>query len=206
MNFCSNVIPPKYAPLILNLLLLLYCNNLQAQQDSIQNNSFYFNDGGISETKHIIKLNILSVIDGNISFYYERKLNKSWSIETGIGVLLPYYAPKLTDLLSDEDKRTDHEVGYNVWIHPKNYIQGKAPELTYIGLQLKNTNYKQDNETIAYTDIILDSGMQHIIRKKIILGYNIGVGYRLTKEKLSSPNHYINKLITPIGISLGIIL
>lgn len=191
---------------IITFFLFLSFDTVYAQSDSIQDNSYYFDDGGISDAKNVIKLNILSTINGDLSLFYERVLFNSFSIEFGAGLILPYYITELPKLFSDEAEIKKPDSGYSLWIHPKYYFQQKAPELYFIGIQIRRRNYNQDYQTIVYTDITLNYGLQLILAKRIAFEYNIGIGYRFSDETASSQKTGINELIIPIGIKFGIII
>lgn len=185
---------------------MLSFHKLPAQSDSTQNNAYYFDDGGVSEAKNLIKLNILSIINGDLPVYYERVLSKSFSIEIGAGILFPYYIPELPQLSSDSHRIENPDYGYSLWIHPKYYLQDQAPELTYFGIQLRRRNYNQDNETIIYTDVTLNYGLQLYFGKRFVFDYNIGIGFRFETDKAIDIRYNTSGLAVPIGIKLGVIL
>lgn len=190
----------------MTFLLLLSFEKVYTQSDSIQDNSFYFDDGGISARKNIIKINILSAINGDLPLYYERALSKSFSIEIGAGLLLPYYILELPQIFSTEAEIINPDFGYSLWIHPKYYLQQNAPELNYFGVQIRKRNYNQNNQTIVYTDVTLNYGLQLILGKRIAFDYNVGIGVRFKREKSTSEKNVITGIALPIGIKIGIII
>ena len=195
----------KKTPLLLmTFILLLLHNKVIAQNDSIQDNSYYFDDGSISESKNLVKINVLSIIIGDLPVYYERIFGKSFSIEIGAGILLPYYIPEVTQLFSNKSEIVDPNFGYSIWLHPKYYIQ-QAPELNYFGIQFRRRNY---NQTIICTDLTFNYGLQFILGNRFILDYNVGLGFRFKTQKSPNIEKEINEVVPvlPVGVKLGIIL
>jgi len=177
-----------------------------AQNDSIQDNSYYFDDGGISESKSLVKINVFSIVNGDLPVYYERIIGKSFSIEFGAGILLPYYIPELPQLFSGESEIANPDFGHSIWIHPKYYVQHESPELNYLGIQIRRRNYNQDNQTIIFTDLTFNYGLQLIVGKRLVFDCNVGVGFRYKTQESLNIEKEISGLAFPIGIKLGIIL
>ncbi len=165
-------------------------------------NSKYFDDGKISEAKNVIKLNLSSIIHGDVPIFYERAIGNSFAIEVGAGLLMPYYVPDLIQLLSDEKDFSDPDSGYSLWFQPKFYFGGNAPELVYVGLQYRRRNYKKDSSTFVYTDISFNYGYQLILGKRIALDYSSGVGFRFRGGDLESG---ISGVIVPVHLKLGVL-
>ena len=197
----------KYIQLIVMIFILLILQyKVIAQNDSIQDNAYYFDDGGISESKNLFKINVLSIVNGDLPVYYERILGNSFSIEVGAGILLPYYIPELPNLLSGESEIENPDFGHSLWIHPKYYIQHEAPELNYIGVQFRRRYYNQDDQPIIYTDLTINFGLQLILGKRFVFDYNLGIGFRYKTQKSIHMKNEISGVALPIGIKLGIIL
>ena len=187
-------------------ILLISHHKVIAQNDSIQDNSYYFDDGGISESKNLVKINVLSIVNGDLPVYYERIIGKSFSIEFGAGILLPYYIPELPQLFLDEPEIENPDFGHSLWIHPKYYIQHEAPELNYLGIQFRRRSYTQDNQAIIFTDLTFNYGLQLIVGKRLVFDYNVGVGFRYKTQESLNIEKEISGLALPIGTKLGIIL
>jgi len=190
--------------------LLLFCvtysSELLAQNDSIPDASFYLNDTGFSIRKNVIKVNLLSVIYGDLPVYYERAITNSFSIEVGAGVLLPYYFPKLSQYDEDIEGVENPIGGTSIWIQPKLYYGGRAPENSYVGVQWRQRNYNLENNEVRHTDISLNFGYQLVLGKRLIFDYNAGVGFGMKKSKIDEGTDGLIGLTMPIGIKLGIIL
>lgn len=187
-------------------ILVVSTDTLQAQNDSIQDNSYIFDDGGISESKNLIKVNVLSIINGDLPFYYERILSKSLSIEIGAGILLPYFVPELPQLFSDEPEIENPDLGYSIWVNPKYYYHQKAPEMGYMGIQYRRRNYNVENESIILTDLTVNFGFQLNFGKRLVVDYNIGAGYKFKTLKSINIKNKPSEVSLPIGIKLGFIL
>ena len=196
----------KIQVILLVYILLISHHKVIAQNDSIQDNSYYFDDGGISESKNLVKINVLSIVNGDLPVYYERIIGKSFSIEFGAGILLPYYIPELPQLFLDEPEIENPDFGHSLWIHPKYYIQHEAPELNYLGIQFRRRSYTQDNQAIIFTDLTFNYGLQLILGKRFVFDYNVGVGFSFKTQKSLNIEKEISGVALPIGVKLGIIL
>lgn len=184
--------------IIFSIVFFLLINfKLSAQNDSIKDDlSKYFDDGGLSDGKNVVKIAATSLINGDLSFLYERVLNKSVGIELGIGLLLPYYIGEI-GIVGIEV--TNPKFGYSLWFHPKYYLNRQATKSYYVGTQYTRRNYFQTNYSIILTDIVLDAGGAMIIGNRITLESFFGMGIHF--------NHNIkNDKILKIGLSyqLGI--
>lgn len=189
----------KYPILILLFVLLLSNTMLLAQNDSINDISYYFDDG-ISGQKNLIKLNAMSIINGDLPVFYERILGNSIGIEVGVGLLLPYYVYELGDIFTEGAKIENFNLGYSLWIHPKYYVTHNAPELGYWGIQFRKRNYSQ---TKSFTDITINTGAQYIIGKRMTISVNVGMGIRFNKDKTNETSELEEGFIIPFAIKIG---
>jgi hypothetical protein len=64
---------------------------LAAQEKTESSIDQYLDDGGISTAKNFLKINLISVYQGDLGVSLERRLSKDFAIEVGAGVLLPYF-------------------------------------------------------------------------------------------------------------------
>lgn len=196
----------KMSRLLLIAMMLLSHHLVVAQKDTLPDNSYYFDDGGISERKNIFKVNILAIVSGDLPFYYERILGKSFGLEIGAGLLLPYYLPDLPNLFTEEYEVENPDFGHSLWIHPKYYIQPKAPEFGYFGIQLRRRHYNQNNQSIIFSDLTINYGFQLFLGKRFIFDYNVGIGSSFKTQKSLNIKNEKSGLAIPIGIKLGILL
>jgi len=193
-------------PVLVIFSILLFCSyGLYAQEDSVRNNAWYFDDGGVSVARNVVKVNVWSVIIGDLPVYYERVLSKSLSIEVGAGILLPYYVPGVPGFFSKKEQTHNPTFGYSFWIHPKYYLQREAPELLYWGFQYRRRSYHQNDQAFILTDFTFNYGLQLILGKRFALDSNIGFGFRFDHDMSSSPLYRISGLAVPIGIKIGYI-
>jgi len=189
--------------IIISIWLLPLCN-LFAQTNGSSENSYFLDDGGISNSKNLLKVNVLSIVNGDLPFYYERVLSKSFSVEIGAGILLPYYLPELPRLITNnENEIVDPAGGYSLWIQPKYYIQGKSPELRYFGLQFRKRNYNLKNGVIITYDLSFITGTQLIFAKRMALDLSIGLGIHSTNKNETDIFRFNNYLTIPVAIKLG---
>ena len=211
----------KKAILLVLLLSPFLGGKLLAQNDSI--NAQYFSDNGIAGGKNVIKLNMLSPIVGELAVHYERVLTDMMSLEVGGGAMLSYHVPDLIDILSgDGGDITDPSLGYCLYIHPKFYPQREAPELSFTGPMYRKRVYNMADRKVVYNDLTWNYGFQLMLAHRMVLDYNLGLGFRFkSAEFITDPdaanipfynNNYedyrfrISGLAMPWTIKLGIIL
>lgn len=194
--------------IIVLLFLLVACGikqEVNAQNDNILDNSHYFDDEGGIGYRNLVKVNTFSAITGDLPIYYERVLHKLFALEVGAGVILPFYTPEIPKESSLIDRHLKNpESGYSIWIQPKYYFQGYAPELNYLGVQFRKRHYNQEGATIVHTDYTVNWGIQMKAGKFFVIDYSIGIGVRF---KDYSSNDIENEVtaVMPIGLKFGII-
>lgn len=190
--------------IILMLILALFYNKIYSQDDNTIDNSSYFDDGGLSERKNIIKYNILSSLNGDASLHYERALAKKFAIEIGAGFLFPNKFIFLEDeFYNASPRKTDN--GYSLWLNPKFYIFKNAPEDYYVSFLLRQRCYNIGEQKIIHNDILFNQGIQFIIGKRFSFDISLGFGLRLTKDK-SADDKLGFSITVPLGCKFGIIL
>ena len=193
-----------------NRLLILFFAfsffQLSAQTDSIQDISYYFDDARVTDAKNIFKINLPSIINGDLPIFYERTFNNSLSFELGVGLLLPYYISEFPDLVRGKTPIENPKSGYSFWICPKYYIQRRAPEYNYIGLQYRRRSYNlEDGQNITYDYFTINLGLQLIFGKRFLFDYSLGGGFRFKKEGKLEDSDFI-QVACPLMIKLGYIL
>ncbi|RMG83907.1 MAG: hypothetical protein D6707_00145, partial [Bacteroidetes bacterium] len=188
----------KNIQVILGIFFCFSLSNGFAQNDTIQDLSQYFDDGKISNSKNIVKINATSIINGDLPVYYERPLTNSFSVELGAGLLLPYYFPEI--FFPDEtdyEPITNSNLGYSLWFFPKIYLFSPS-EFSYVGFMYRRRAY-QNEQTVIYNDFTISSGYQINPVKRLVLDIYLGVGIRFkTQESLDIKNESIGTII-PIG-------
>jgi hypothetical protein len=152
------------------------------------------------KNRNIVKVNLVSPIIGDLAFYYERVIFRWVSMEGGAGVLLPYYLQDGAALVAHEHEVNKPDLGYSLWLHPRFYFMGKAPEYNYVGFQYRLRHYNLKNgQQIEYTDISFNLGFQFFLSKRLMFDYNLGVGFRFRKYPVA---HVANKETGIIGITM----
>lgn len=171
--------------IILSLAFLFSNLAVWSQNNNTNDVSIYFDDGGISESRNIIKLNVLSTVNGDVPFNYERILNDAFSIEVGIGLLLPYYYPEEPQLYYNKVNNTEPGLGYSLMVMPRFYYLHSAPEVFYTGVQWRRRSFYRGGENIIRNDITVNYGIQFVLGRRILLDGSIGVGFRFKKGMFS---------------------
>lgn len=192
--------------LVLLILICLRFSHVLAQANDPQDNSNYFDDDGISNARTIVKINVLAIANGDLPLHYERIFGKSFGVEVGLGLLLPYYYPELPRLFTNEGTVDNLGFGHSLWIHPKYYVQGQAPTLNYYGLQFRRRNYSQNDRSIVYKDIVFTYGFQVDLSGRLMLDLSLGLGFQSIKESLLGDSADSTDLVFPIGVKIGMLL
>ncbi|MBI9053412.1 MAG: DUF3575 domain-containing protein [Bacteroidales bacterium] len=177
--------------------------NLLAQNDSININSFYFDDGIVND-KNLIKFNALSAINCDFNITYERILGNVIGIEVGIGLLLPYHVFEFSGDITNEIVESENlKLGYSLWVNPRYYVTREAPELSYFGILYRKRNY---GKSVIFTDVGVNFGYQFIVGTRMIIDSNIGIGLRKIQD--ASPEIIDDEWagVIPFAIKIGYIL
>ncbi len=178
-----------------------------SQEDSADNSKYFDESTSFSEGQSLYKVNLATLINGDIAFFWEKVLSNSFSIEAGAGLLLPYYSFELADaMFQREDYEEPYHVdevgsGFSLWFQAKYYPKKLAPEANYWGLQYRLRNYFINNETVSYHDIAFNYGFQMMFRNNFILDYTLGVGARI-KNSMENDN-ITGGIITPFQLKLS---
>ncbi len=184
---------------------------LYAQNDSIQDLDYYFDDKGRGDRPsdfrlgdQLVKVNLLAIIHGDLPFYYEKIINDFLSLEIGAGLLLPYYIPEVVQIFTLEDEISDLNLGYSFWLFPKYYFSADAPNGWYGGPQIRTRHYKSDNGNFSYFDFTYNVGYLHTFGEIFLIEINAGTGYRFkNNNKLKSYGESDNFVI-PFSVKFGI--
>lgn len=192
---------PTKSSFFIAFAILWFSLPLKAQVKE-PDHAYYLNDGGISTSKNIIKLDGLSLIQGNLALLYERVINKTVSIETGGGFRLPYYLPDLS-LPFIRTVPPDFKTfpGLSFRLETKYYFH-KAPELKYLALRFQHSRFPD----LSLNDYTFQWGKQHIIGRRGIIDASFGLGFRFQQSSLE--HYYFNPdasfaIILPLNIKFG---
>lgn len=187
--------------LILSMITLCSCAILYGQ--NAEDVDYYLNDGGLSKRKNLIKLNPISIISGEVPFFYERIFSKSFGMEVGVGVLLPYYNPEFPELIWDNPIGVTNPVGgYSWYLFPKLYLGRGAPESTYVGFQVRKRNFDTDVGDKVFADLTVNFGGQSLVFKSMILELNWGLGFRLETDEANDIKNEVQGLALPFIIKI----
>lgn len=192
------------------LLFLIFSQiNTLAQTTDTTDISYYFDDGDISISKNILKLNVASLVTGDLNLSYERKIANWFAIEVAGGVLLPYYTPELFEIAADNNEITKPEGGYSFSVQPKFYLFSDAPEGGYFSLQFRKRHYILNDlemPEIGYQDFTINFGSQFNLVHRLVLDYHLGVGFRYKtyhNRWLSGPHTKIGGICMPLALKFG---
>ncbi len=171
---------------LLSIFLVIFFvsnSSLQAQNDTIDENDAFFDDGGISKKKNLIKINTLSLLSGDLPVSYERGFGKRLSLEVGVGVLLPFYFNEIPGEAIDNGfglKKRD--LGYSLTIFPKYYLFSETLDYVYVGFQYRQRNFDRNTQSIRQNDYCLIYGFQYYIYSQFSVDFSIGIGFRFTNS------------------------
>jgi len=199
----------KTFPLI-PIIFLFFCYNLTAQTDDTEDdNASFFDDGNnaVANRKNVLKLDFISTLNGDLSIQYERAVNKRFSVEIGVGRILPYYVPEFHILINPVLLTIeDPNHGYSLWFHPKYYFMDKVPKSYYTGVQLRRRYYNigSENEIFTHNDLILTAGRQFMhIKQRLAIDFNSGYGLRFRKYKNDQGDVEKFQLFFQFSLKLG---
>ncbi len=160
--------------LCLYLCLWLGLQASVVAQDA-SSNKYYLDDGGISAPKAILKFEALSIIHGEVPLHLEVFAKRNFSLEGGIGLIMPYYVHDFGALLvGSENSFSNNSTGLGLWMAARLYM-GEAPEARYWMLQARRRNFQYNH----VTELTFNFGKQKIIGGKWVCDYGIGLGVRL---------------------------
>ena len=187
--------------LILSVITLCSSSILYGQ--NAEDVDYYLNDSGLSKRKNLIKLNPISIISGEVPFFYERILSKSLGVEVGVGILLPYYNPEFPEVIWDNSIGVVNPVGgYSWYLFPKIYFGRGAPESTYLGFQVRKRNFDTEEGEMIFTDLTMNFGAQILVRKSLIIESNWGLGFRLKTVETDDIKNEVDGLAFPFVVKI----
>lgn len=165
--------------------ILFLCLSIHAlgQEDVSQ----YFDDGGLSNTKNQVKVNLAAMINGDFTVSYQREVINPLHIEVGVGYLSDDYLIDRNGL-SENYLTQDHRYsvsGYSFFFNPKLRYKGDGALNLYLGLKYRNRKYTQDQlEILSIQDYVIHQSAEIIIGQRLILDLGFGFGYGLVKSNV----------------------
>lgn len=200
------------------LLAILWLNPISAQTGKREDISELLDDGGISNAKNLLKLNLVQPLAGDFSLAFERQLSKKFTLQANIGKVLPFYLIDLSGLynrIALSDPRQDLSNltgGFSFGLTPKYFLRGLAPEYYYLALDYQYRRYNRTaNYDLVFTDYQFLSGFSQFFGTRFVLEFYVGLGIRQFKYEAKPGNRdlsVLNRIIPnlPLGLRVGIIL
>lgn len=181
----QNFTSAKFFFLLSFVILSLTVSHITAQTDTAKKDlSYYFNDK-ITESNLLIKVCPTSLIKGELPFFLEKSFGDVFSLCVGAGYQFPYYldATLFHDLENDIPIKTPVS-GYGLYLNPRFYINGGAPEGGFTGAQFRQRIYFSGDEKIIESSYTWFSGIQYGIfrNKRLMLEYSLGLGWAVRKR------------------------
>lgn len=170
----------------------------------------YTGKKGKYKDKNAVKIGIFDVFYGHQSIYYERNINKFFSVQGSVGIAHrnfyedlgimirensdSYYSDEFTN--ADMSRLREYRnirktgIGYSISINPRIYTNGWGMEGFYIGpsFRYQVNNYKyiegglNEKESLKKMSIGIVLGGQSNNRP-ICLDYGIGIGYKSVNQR-----------------------
>jgi hypothetical protein len=188
---------------ILLLIIFFLIQPTLKAQDKENDPSYYFQDKGISSSKNIIKMDLLSLLRGNVGLNYERVLNKTLTIESGLGLRVGYFFPDFTLPYMGQPEIFQGSA-LTFMIQPKFYFY-RAPERKYVGICYQLTRFSQ----LQSHDYTIQLGTQLIKGKRLIMDAAFGFGIRFQDVEIEPPFYNPGKdffLVFPLNFKIGYLL
>ena len=156
------------------------------------------------DSKNHIKINPALAFSGDIPLYYERVINRKFSVEVGVGVTLRNYVQDVFDLVDDIDPATRKtRIGYSgratLRYFPDPYYPAPIGWYFFAQVQYKlfenwakdcdpltgksNSNLLPESKVL--TDLRLGFGMQEMLAgERFIIDYYFGLGLRFKETEI----------------------
>ena len=148
------------------------------------------------------------MLAGEIPIFYEYTISNRFSLETGFGLLLPWYLTYEFEHSEGEGKgldiMEDRGPGHRIWLMLKSHPFRKAPESLYYGIRFRRSAFSKHDEPLIFYDFSATLGYQFFMSKKLVFDFGFGGGYKFdSKFRLSQHSDYAPLFLTFI-IKLGI--
>lgn len=174
-------------PMIKTLFSLLSLFFIAILSSSAQDLSGIFegSEKDYFSSKNLIKINFIPLFQGELPITYERCFGDYFSIETGVGIQLPYIIPDYTMFMEEYTDFRKPDLSFHYWFAPKVFLTGGAPEGFFIGLQLRRKNYHLWAGDVNFTDLTVTSGVMFFNSDHFLTEVNIGYGMRMTDDMVN---------------------
>lgn len=148
------------------------------------------------DTKNLVKISLLEPFSGDISFYYERVLQKNISMELGIGVTLDDYIQIFYDNLEFSETNRTALLGTSFALGLR-YYPFMASDEFYFSPEFKYRNYHSTIQPVSASNQNFDPleesknvsnlritvGYVYFFDNKIFIDYYAGIGIASIKSK-----------------------
>ncbi|HEY8400302.1 MAG TPA: hypothetical protein VIK89_03515 [Cytophagaceae bacterium] len=185
--------------LIATSLFLSYSIYAQTDDDDLK---AMFDDGNISTSKNVLKINSLAWPAGDLPIHYERVLLEVLSVEVGVGYILDMETIEIQ--IPYEDRVGSKGNGYSLWVNPRLFLTGNAPEGYYMGMLYRRRAYSFE---YTYNDYVIINGIQSPFAKgRFMVDFMYGFGLRFVDSGLyqsSLPSFNKMRMVFPTSVKLG---
>lgn len=174
-----------------------------AQEDDV---SQYLDDGGISLSKNILKVNLANVLIGEVPVSYERILGDAFGLEVGGAYILPYYGGTLLDEFTGNYHSGYPSSGKGFMVSPRYYMGREAPEKRHIGLQYRRRFVSYSNlSSEVRTDFSLVSGSQWVLGNRFVLDMESGLAYSIVELYDAGMLYRASDITFQVSLKTGIL-
>lgn len=182
------------------LLFLTISVTLFSQEDVSQ----YFDDGGISQRKNQVFINLSAMINGDFTVSYQRRFTDVVFLEAGLGVLTPNFLFEAGDFGNSIFVQPYlGNGGLSYFIQPKFQYSGDDRYSFTLGGKFRNRAYRADGaSTLTVKDYIFYTSAAYNMGRFMVLEFGTGFG-------LSTRDSFMGREIGfayPLDIKLGFIL
>ena len=179
-----------------------------------------FDDGGLSDIKNAIKIDLAALMAGSFTISYERQIAGIFWMEVGGGPILSYlgieYPNKYGGDLSafSDDEISAPSGGINFYLMPK--VVGEntifTVERSSLGLLYRYRKYKLDPPSgssssgtyeVTVNDFALYFGMVFELSDRLFFELAYGLGVRSTKYSEDLELEKANDFVVPLGLNIG---
>ncbi len=131
----------------------------------------------LTNSSNILKTDVVSIIGGELPFIWEHKFSKTFGIELGAGVLLPYYVN--TDLIfSDNIDFSNDKSGYSFLANIKAQPFWFSDENFYTIFGVHYRHYS----TCSFSSFSIGEGYQWLLFEKLSLDVGLQGGFLAIKS------------------------
>jgi len=163
--------------LSLTVSVLIFCfqNHGYAQQNTAQ----YYNDGGLSDQKNMISMDLFSLYKPVFPISYDRFLSENFSITTEIAYLIPdysyhFYPDDMYNPISH--KYTTGPIPFRFMAGIKGWTD-RSPNGFFVGLYYRYWRF----EDARFHDALLGPGYAKLIGNHFVLKGSVNLGLRMIK-------------------------